>query len=58
MAMMDALVRYGREPEAYAIREIPIPVAPMRFLLSSPTQASAAPTPSRSATKIMVSSIL
>ncbi len=26
MAMMDALVRYGREPEAYAIREMPIPV--------------------------------
>ena len=24
--MMDALVRYGREPEAYAIREMPIPV--------------------------------
>ena len=26
MAMMDALVRYGREPEAYAIREMPTPV--------------------------------
>ena len=26
MAMMDALVRYEREPEAYAIREMPIPV--------------------------------
>ena len=26
MAMMKALVRYGREPEAYAIREMPIPV--------------------------------
>ena len=26
MAMMDALVRYEREPETYAIREMPIPV--------------------------------